>query len=43
MDRLDSIQQPLDLTMVQLENRGFLGAFGVGHDTAALTFLACVP
>lgn len=33
MDSLDSIQQPLDLTAVQLENGGCFDAwFGVSHD-----------
>ena len=44
MDRLDSIQQPLDLTMVELQDCGFLGArFGVIHETISLTVRFAVP
>jgi hypothetical protein len=43
VDRLDSIQQPLDLTMVQFENRGFFGAFGVNHETISLTVRLALP
>jgi hypothetical protein len=44
MDRLDSIQQPLDLTMVQLKNRGLFGAwFGVIHETISLTVRLALP